>query len=195
MGALSAPTEIPPQTRALVLLIEASALRDDGSRIPLRWCRRLHALRIEEGFSSGMQAMIPDWISPRQRQSLMRALLAADTDTAASGRLGAALLQQDGRHALLHDPDSATPSVSIPGYVRAALASLPCADATGLSDPRISAHERLALAARLHLAGLHPAPQAGPAAQRLLYLRTHEHILLLEHRPDSALPRILGLHR
>lgn len=195
MGALTAQGASDPAGAALAALVAAAALRDDGSRIPLRWCRRLHAQRIGDGFSSGLQAVAPDWIRPADRQALVEALLAADADTAAAGRLGAALLHQDGRAALRYDPDGAAPTPVIPGYVRAALAALADTDSVGLGDPRLSAHERLDLASRLRLSRLSPAPQPGPGHQRLLYVRTQGHILLLDHRPDSALPRLLGLHR
>jgi hypothetical protein len=86
----------------------------------------------------------------------------------------------------------------VPDYVRAALAALDqdgdIAGAIGLVDPCLSAHERLALAARLHLSVLLPAPRPGPAPPWLLFLRTQGRILLLEHRPDCDLPRLLGLH-
>jgi len=195
VGALSAPDTDMPETVALRLLVEASALRDDQTRIPLRWCRRLHALGVSEGFSSGLQATIPDRLDPARRRALMDALLAADADTAATGRVGGALLRQDGHAFLLSDPDGSDPSPTIPGYVRAALAALPEEERTGLCDPRLSAHERLARADALHLSFLRPAPSPGPGPQRLLYVRTQGHILLLEDRPDSALPRTLGIHR
>ena len=183
-----------PDEAALAGLFKASGLRNDGSRIWLRWCRRLHAQRVADGFSSGLQAISPDWIRPADRQALVEALLAAGADTAASGCTGAALLRQDGRAAIRHVLDHARPTLSIPGYVRAALAALPGGDPVGVGDPRFSAHERLAHAARLHLSRFLPAPQPGPGPQRLLYVRTQGHILLLEDRPDSALPRLLSLY-
>jgi hypothetical protein len=179
-------------------LTAACAVRDDGTRMPLRWCRRLHAQGVAEGFVLGLQAMLPAWLSAQGRRTLVQALLAADTDTAGAGNQGAALLRQDGRHALLHRPADGPLHRSVPGYVRAALAALgqdgDIDGAVGLADPRLSAHERLALAAHLHLSSLLPAPRPGPASQRLLFLRTQGHTLLLEHRPDVDLPRLLGLH-
>jgi len=193
VGALSAPDVDMPETAALRLLLEASVLRDDQTQSPLRWCRRFHALDISEGFSSGLQAMIPDWLDPARRRALTDALLAADADTAAIGHVGGALLRQDGYAFLLSDPDGSDPSRIIPGYVHAAFAALPAEEHTGLCDPRLSTHERLTRADALYFSPLRPRP--GPGPQRFLYVRTQKHILLLEDRPDSALPRTLGLHR
>jgi hypothetical protein len=195
-------TTVLPQTsaahQALAALTEACMPRADGSRVPLRWCRRLYALGIADGFVVGLQAVPPNWISPDARQALLHALVAADADTAAAGTPGAALLRQDGRHAFLHRPVDGPRHRSVPIYVRAAFAALAeAAEAdgpVGLTDPRLSAHERLRLAERLHLRSLLPAPDPGPTPQRLLFLRTHGHFLLLEHRPDADLPRLLGLH-
>jgi hypothetical protein len=192
-------TTVLPQTsaahQALAALTEACMPRADGSRVPLRWCRRLYALGIADGFVVGLQAVLPNWISPDIRQAVLYALLAADADTAAAGLQGAALLRRDGRHALLHRPADGPRHRSVPIYVRAAFAALADADGpVGLADPRLSAHERLQLAERLHLRSLLPAPDPGPTPQRLLFLRTHGHCLLLEHRSDADLPRLLGLH-
>jgi hypothetical protein len=198
VGALSAPSPTSAETDALAQLTAACAVRDDGTRMPLRWCRRLHAQGVAEGFVLGLQAMLPAWLSAQGRRTLVQALLAADTDTAGAGNQGAALLRQDGRHALLHRPADGPRHRSVPIYVRAAFAALAeAADADGpigLADPRLSAHERLRLAERLHLSALLPAPRPGPTPQRLLFLRTQGHFLLLEHRPDADLPRLLGLH-
>jgi hypothetical protein len=195
---MSALSQTSVEIDALAQLIAACALRNDGTRMSLRWCRHLHAQGVAEGFVSGLQAMVPTWLSAYARRTLVQALLAADTDTAGAGNQGAALLRQDGRHALLHQPADGPLHRSVPGYVRAALAALSQDNdidgAVGLADPRLSAHQRLALAQRLHLSSLLPAPRPGPTLQRLLFLQTQGYTLLLEHRPDVDLPRILGLH-
>jgi len=88
--------------------------------------------------------MIPDRLDPSRRRALADALLAANADTAATGRAVGALLRQDGHAFLLTAPDESIPSRTIPGYVRAALQVLPEENRAGLRGSRLSAHERLA---------------------------------------------------